>query len=300
MITPTGRTSTEVGDTPDMSEHTRVLELIHAVSLERGEPRVGAWLADHRVEVLAAVRACDRDGARGMGTRLAAAVWPAAHLVRDPRWWTELAEAGEALAIADRDPAALVDLLHGGAATFAGHGDLLRAEERWVRALAITRRDGDRDRGEAVLCALGALYRGWGRLSKALDAYLGLVDLRRDAGDPAGTADALAEVGVTMHAAGRLRSATEYFDRADEVLSEAASPAALTAHARVLVWCGRTRWEQDQHDAARRRWSRALAMLVDLDDDAANRVRALLATEPDASPDFPYSNTSSSPSGGGG
>ncbi len=287
-----------------MSEHARVLELMAALSLERGEPaRAGAWLADHRAEVLATLWACDRDGAPELGTRLAAAAWPAAALVPDPRFWEELAEAGETLAIACRDPAALVDLLHAAATTFAAHGDRSRAEERWVRALAVIRRDGLRDlgRGQAVLSALGALYRDCGRLSKALDAYLGLVDLRRDAGDPAGTADALAEVGATMHAAGRLGSATDYFDRADEAMGEVGevSPEVLTAHARILVWCGRTRWEQDQHDAARRRWSRALAMLVDVDDDAANRVRALLAAEPAAHPQFAYwSNTSSSLSGG--
>ncbi|MFL6118840.1 hypothetical protein [Actinophytocola sp.] len=268
-----------------MSEH--VLELIEAVS---HEPR---WLVGHHAEVLAAVLSCDRDGSRGNGTRLASAVWPAAGQVRDPRWWQELAEAGEALAIADRDPAALVDLLHGCAMTFAAHGDRLRAEERWVRALAVARRDGLTDRAQAVLSALGALYRGWGRLSKALDAYLGLVDLRQAAGDPAGTADALVEVGATMHAAGRPRSAEEYFDRADDLLAGGDAPAT---HARVLVWCGRTRWEQGQHGAARRRWSRALAMLVDVDEEAANRVRELLATE---SPVFRYwANTSSSPSGG--
>ncbi|HEX6353197.1 hypothetical protein [Actinophytocola sp.] len=286
-----------------MSEHARVLELIQEVSLDRHEPaRVESWLADHRAEVLAAVRACDRDGLRGTGTRLAAAVWPAAGLLRDPGWWEDLAEAGEALAIADRDPAMLVDLLHGGAATFAEHGDRRRAEERWVRALAIVRRDGlrDRRRSQAVLSSLGALYRGWGRLSKALDAYLGLVDLRREVGDPVGTADALAEVGATMHAAGRLASAMDYFDRADREMSHAgAEPQLLPVHARILVWCGRTRWEQGQHGAARRRWSRALALLVDVDEVAANRVRALLATDPGSLPEFPYlSNTSSSPSGG--
>lgn len=278
-----------------MSNHARVLELIEAVSREPAP-----WLAEHRADVLAAVLACDRDGSRALGTRLATAVWPVARLVADPRWWEDLAAAGEALAIADRDPATLVDLLHGGATTFAEHGDRLRAEERWVRALAIVRRDGDHDRGQAVLSALGALYRDWGRLSKALDAYLGLVDLRQQLGDPAGTADALAEVGATMHAAGRLRSATEYFDRADELMSQVTAP---TAHARILVWCGRTRWEQDQHDAARRRWSRALAMLVDVDDEAATYVRALLATaDPDEDPEFRHwdgvSNTASSRSGG--
>jgi tetratricopeptide (TPR) repeat protein len=286
-----------------MSEDTRIVELTRAVSLERhGMARVGAWLAEHRAEVLAAVRACDRDGSRESGMRLAAAVWPAAGLVDDPRWWAELAEAGEGLAIEARDPAALVGLLHGGAATFAEHGDRLRAEERWVRALAILRRDGmrDLDRGDAVLSALGALYRDWGRLSKAMDAYLELVELRRDLGRPAATADALAEVGATMYAAGRLVSAADYFDRADETLTEAepAGPAAVAAHARILVWCGRTRWERGEHGAARRWWSRALAMLVDVDEAAADRVRALLAAGPEGCPEFSYwagrSNTSSS------
>lgn len=276
-----------------MSEHTRVLDLVQAVDLdEHGAAAVGAWLAAHRAEVVAAVLACDRDTARGLGTRLAAAAWPAARLVRDPRWWTELAEAGEALAIADGEPGVLADLLHRAAATFAEGGDRVVAEERWVRALAVLRRDGlpGQDR---VLAALGSLYRDWGRLGKALDAYLGLVDVRRDAGDQPGTAAALAEVGTTMHAAGRVRSAMTYFDQADEVMGR--TGAAPAEHARVLVWSGRTRWEQGNHNAARNRWSQALALLVDVDEEEANRVRALLAGDLD----FPYlSNTSSSPSGG--
>ncbi|WP_133903444.1 tetratricopeptide repeat protein [Actinophytocola oryzae] len=285
----------EAGDAPVMSEHRRVLELIDAVSLERHGPAgVGVWLGDHRAEVVATIRACDQDGAREQGTRLAAAVWPSAALVRDPRWWEELAGVGEALAVADRDPRRLAELLHSAAATFAAHGDRLRAEERWVRALAVVRRDGDRVRHEAVLGGLGDLYRGWGRLSKALDAYLGLVDLRRDLDDPARLAEAYVAVATTMHDAGRLRSATDYFDRADEVLTEVEAPVT---HAGVLVWCGRTRWEQGEHGAARRRWSRALAMLVDVDEDTADRVRALLATGQDERPPY-WSNTASSPSGG--
>lgn len=275
-----------------MSEHARVGELIDAVSLERhGAARVGAWLGEHRADVTAAVLACDRDRLRELGISLAAATWPAAGLVPDPRWWEDLARAGEGLAIAERHPDALVDLLHSAATTFAQYGDHAKAEARLVRALAITRRTGTH--GDVVLTALGRLYRDWGRLGKALDAYLGLVDLRRDADDPAGTADALAEVGATMHAAGRVGTAMDYFDRADEALVDV--KGAVTDHARILVWCGRTRWEQGLHSAARSRWSRALALLVDVDDDAANEVRALLAAE------RPYeSKTSRSSSGGGG
>jgi tetratricopeptide (TPR) repeat protein len=277
-----------------MSEHALVVGLIDAVSLERhGSARVAAWLAEHRTAVPAALRTCDQDELREVGLRLAAATWTAADLLPDPRWWTDVATAGESLAIAGRDPVALVDLLHSAATTFARHGDQQRAEERLVRALAIARRTGGRQ-NDAVLTALAGLYRDWGRLGKALDAYLGLVDLRREAGDPAGTAAALAEVGATMHAAGRLRTAMEYFDRADEEIADA--PATETSHARILVWCGRTRWEQGLHSDARRRWSRALALLVDVDDTAANEVRELLANGP--AERTQTSNTSWSSSGG--
>ena len=200
------------------------------------------------------------------------------------------------MAIADRAPGSLVELLDLAAATFAGHGDRVRAEERWVRALAVARRDGLAGQGR-VLGALGGLYRDWGRLGKALDAYLALVEVRRAVGDLAGVAAGLVEVGTTMHAAGRLGSAVAYFDRADEAMGQAAAGSA--EHAGVLLWCGWARWERGERGAARRRWVRALAMLVDVDEAGADRVRALLASGPDGDPGFPYaSNTASSPSGG--
>ncbi|HEV2781257.1 MAG TPA: hypothetical protein VGX25_17890 [Actinophytocola sp.] len=300
-----------------------------ALDLRRHDPAdAGAWLARHRAEVLAAVRACDHGGLRRTGTRLASAAWPFAGRVRDPDWWQGLADAGEALAIAERDPSLLADLLHRSAATFAGHDDRLRAEAQWVRALAIIRRrdasarvtPAERDRGAAVLTGMGALYCGWGRLSKALDAYLELAELHRAAGDAAGVAEALTRVAATMHLAGRLSSASDQFAQADEAMAPVtgagdAAPGALTFHARILMWWGRALWEQGHHGAARRRWSRALAMLVDVDDAAADHVRALLATAqedplpggyPIPAPDDALrhdggvSNTSSSSSGGKG
>ena len=280
-----------------------------AVDLGRHDPaEVDAWLARHHPEVLAAIRACDRDGLRRLGMRLALAVLPSA---KAP-WWAELAEAGEALAIADRDPELLADLLHHSAATFAGHGDRLRAEEQWVRALAIIRRPdhlepGNRDLGIAVLSGLGALYREWGRLGQALDADLGLVDLRLAEGDPLGIAEAMTTVAATMHAAGRASTAADYLAQADEaitaILGADDSLEVLALHTQILIRWGLALWDHGQHTAARRPWSRALAMLIDVDDDAAEHVRALLATAPDDALPIGYpglSNTSSSSSGGKG
>lgn len=230
------------------------------------------WVARHHGEILAAVRACDRSGLRHVGAGLALATWPFA----GPPWWAELAGAGEALAIAERDAGMLADLLHRSALRYAAAGERLRAEEQWVRALAIVRRSAkDHDREEPVLTGLSALYRDWGRLGKALDTELGLVDLRREAGDPVALAEALAGVADTMRAAGRVGSAAEYLGQADAVITGTADTSSL--HARILTSWGRALWDLGELAAARRQWSRALAMLVDIDDEAADEVRALLA-----------------------
>jgi tetratricopeptide (TPR) repeat protein len=259
-----------------------------AVDLEQHSPvEVGAWVRRHWPELLAGVRACDRDGLRRCGTGLAYAIWPAAGLAPDPQGWSELAEAGESLAIADRDPPMLADLLHRSAAAFAEQGDRLRAEAQWVRALAVFRREhGEVGRGAAILTGLAALYREWGRLGKALDADLSLVELRRSEGEPVRTAQALTEVATTMREAGRLRTAADYFGQADAELSpitgeDDAGPGPLSVHARILLWGGRTWWDLGESGRARRWWSRALAMMIDVDDDIADHVRALLATAPD-------------------
>jgi tetratricopeptide (TPR) repeat protein len=267
-----------VSVSPEHAEPARVADLVRRLS-EEPDP---AWLVEHHKEVLGVILACDRDGLREMGARLAFAVWPVAGSVPDPEWWRELAGAGEALAIAVRDPAMLVDLLDRSARVFAAQGQRADAEAQWVRALAITRRPPGaelRGRGVAILSELGALYREWGRLGKALDAYLGLVDLRRAAGDPRETAEALATVAATMYAAGRAGSAAGYFAQAADAMPEDTDDPL---YPRILVWWGRVLWEQGERGPARRRWSEALARVVDVDEELAEHVRALLAAEADA------------------
>jgi tetratricopeptide (TPR) repeat protein len=275
-------------------------DLVRAFTDYHADAMNDGWLGLHSAEVLAALRACDRGGLRRHGTRLAIAAWCIG--APDLRLWDELASAGEALAIADRDPVTLAELLHRSAQTFAEQGDRLRAETQWVRALAVVRRGtGNDELHEAVLAGLSELYRGWGRLGEALDADQAVVELRRTAADPIELGKALAQVASTMRAGGRLSSAAEYFAQAGEALTDTDDQALF--HAWVLVSWGRVLWDQEHHGPARRRWSDALATLIDVDDKAADHVRGLLAT-PDGKPlpaDYDgLSNTSWSSSGGNG
>ena len=54
--------------------------------------------------------------------------------------------------------------------------------------------------------------------------------------------------------------------------------ALLHSEPQILVSWGRALRDQGLDGPARRQWSRALAMLIDVDDEAAEAVRALLAT----------------------
>ncbi len=201
----------------------------------------------------------------------------------------------------------LADLLVRSAQVFANSDDRKAAERQWVRALAVAGQMADRERYADLLLVLGDFYRDWGRLHKALDVLEELVaECERTACSPTALATALAEVGMTMLDARRPISAAAYLSRADDVLTSATAPAVTSAvasagehgehdgqkdrgddvtrlHASILVDLGRAHEEQESFGAASRIYSRALTLLVDVDDDAADRVRTLLASASHAS-----------------
>jgi hypothetical protein len=74
---------------------------------------------------------------------------------------------------------------------------------------------------------------------------------------------------------GRVDSAIDYATRAQDAV-EALPDAPARQRAEVAVLLGRALWASGAESVARRRFSHALALLVDVDDAAADRVRALL------------------------
>ncbi|AHI01011.1 tetratricopeptide repeat protein [Kutzneria albida] len=240
------------------------------------------WLVTHRAVLLAALAVAVQDGDGEDAIRLASWLWslvpvtPA--LLNDAEWRDRLARAGENAAIHSRNPHALGLLLDLSSACAAQAGDFARAEEQRIRSTAIWRRLGEHDRLVAAVNALGVVYRDWGRLHRALDVYFELIAECQLRNDLRGHAHALHAVGLTMITAGRSDSAVEYLRRADRAFRAMPEPAPVE-HAHVAVALGRIYWRQNQFSRARRCFSTALALLVDVDDQAADRVRALLSTQ---------------------
>lgn len=237
-----------------------------------------AWLADHLSSLLVAVRIGTQDGLHELAARLAAAVWEAAPDVLDLQRCQELSQWGEEASIRWQNPQFLATLLDHSARFLRRAEDLRGAEGQWIRALAIGRRLRDSKIAFAALESLGELYGEWGRPHRRLDAELELLAWQQRAGNELDVVRAQVRIGSTMLSVGRAGSALEHFLQAERGLSMLGD-AAAQEHADVLIMLGRVHWQMGAAGTARRCFSQALTILVDLDAAAADRVRVLLRTE---------------------
>jgi hypothetical protein len=259
---------------------------VGAVAGFTGSAQAVEWVVAYRGLLLTAVQLGALVGLSQDACWLAAVLWPITANVDvlrvDRAWATDLARHGEEAAIQGRDPHTLGTVLEHSAQLAEYHADRLTAEAQWVRALAVWRELAEHTRVVGVLTALIGLYRSWGRFHRALDAAVELVSETQRAADDRGTALALGAVGVTMLAANRPDSAVDYLNQADRAMSQLVEP--LTAeHAHTLVALGRAHWRLGAWSMARRRFSAALALWVDLDDTEADYVRLLLG-QPEGEP----------------
>lgn len=234
-------------------------------------------------ELIAVVRGVHRCGQPRLGVDLADATWRSASTPTvdkvAPELWSRLCEAGESCATDTHHPVLLVQLLDHSAEHFAAdhHRDL--AERQWISAFTVARQAGLDDAADQISRRLAALYREWGRLHKSLDVLQNLVDRHRANPDSDATdrADALADLGATYLQANRPADAADALIEADGLLRKSHSGAVLRLHGRVLTTLGRAAEAQGEPSTASRHYSRALALLIDVDEQAAQDARACLA-----------------------
>jgi tetratricopeptide (TPR) repeat protein len=235
-------------------------------------------------EVVAVVRGAGRTHAFLWGARLADAAWRQSNVFDHvtPEQWLPLCEAGERCATEAQNPRLLISLLRHSGAYFATVDRRHLTESQWLRALSLARQADDVDTADAISRALAELYREWGRLHKALDVLQNLVHYRREKGNdqPLGVAEALGDLGATLLQANRPADAVDILIAANTVLrdvSRSVTPEIVILHGTVLTTLGKACEAQGEPAKAARHYSRALALLIDVDERAAQEVRDRLA-----------------------
>lgn len=233
------------------------------------------WVAANRSTIIVTIRMLTRTTQFDAAAALAATVWQVAGHVDDASWWQALARSGEDAAIGARDPRVLIELLSASAEVFAAAGDLRTAQQQRIRAVDVCYRFGDPARTVAALTALRDLYLDWNRVSKALDVSLELVAAYESAGEWDATVGALSDMGTILLGGHRFAAAETYLARADQIVTDAPDQISPAVRARMLELRGRAVWHTGEPHRAHRYFDNALALLVDVDDAAADRVRRL-------------------------
>ena len=228
--------------------------------------------------IIAAVTAAGRLKLVDEALALTVRTWRATTPTNDWAWWHQLAHVSEEIATEAREADRLIELLQESGAAYARTGAGHRADRQWRRAFSLTDATYDHARSAELLLLIGERRRTAGLLGQALTIFHELIRLFTDTNDRLGLAEALIEMTVTLLRAGRRGDAEHYLGRAiDTLTAEEPSPTEVTRRTQALVRIGRL-WEQlGSPGKAVPLYSSALAMLVDVDDETADEVRALLA-----------------------
>lgn len=242
---------------------------------EAGNPPLDA----HRgATIIAAVTAAGRLNLVEEALTLTMQTWRATTPTNDWTWWHTLAHVSEEIATEARDADRLIELLQESGTAYARTGAGHRADRQWRRAFSLTDATHDHRRSAALLLLIGARRRTAGLLGQALTVFHELIRLFTDTNDRLGLVEALIEMTVTLLRGGRRGDAERYLGRAvDTLATEEPSPTEVTRHTQALVRIGQLWEELEFSGKAVPVYSNALAMLVDVDDEAADEVRALLA-----------------------
>jgi tetratricopeptide (TPR) repeat protein len=241
-----------------------------------------------RADVLGVLRAANQHEMPYLAARVARTAWnivvPGAisqdtsGASGDLAWVRILAAEGEQAASYSRQPRLLAELLDLSARTYSAAGDWQGADTAWVRALYLMDKLGDEDEYTRYLELLATNYQGAGQATALATILVELVE-RYERGDvPQRAAWALARLGATMLDSGRLDSAILHLHRADRLLSQLPdTPDLRMRRAGILTDLGQAHAHRHAVNRARTCYREALALVVDLDETAARRIRDLQA-----------------------
>jgi tetratricopeptide (TPR) repeat protein len=237
------------------------------------------WFDSHREQILAVAQEAVAHGDPRTAASFLVAAWSLVPPETDAYWCDSLRECGRSLSEVLPASPVLAGVYRRTAEVYFARGDHRIAEAEGLRELAVWRRLDDPDEHVEALAALARTFLARDRLHRAIDCAderlsVHLRHQRHDA-----VAEDLQRLGALMIRAGRADTAVDYLTRARDAFDDLPdAPAGRQAEVRVLL--GRALWLTGAEALARRQFSRALQLLVDVDHDAAERVRELLAIPP--------------------
>jgi hypothetical protein len=259
---------------PDMSQPEIDQVLAHVATVAHTHTTASGMPPAIRTDTVTLLQAASQHRRFTITSTVARAAWRSPTIHEDLDWTRELACYGENAAIAARQPELFIELLNNSADTYSSAADWPGAERAWLRALAIVEDLSDTPRAIHFLQLLTTNYLNWDQPHRALDMQLEVVAIHERADDPIKTAEAMATVARIMTDGGRTEAAIEYLKRANHTLRTHPHPEAASLHATILGDLGQTHARLGRINSARTYYRRALALVIDTDEETANRIRA--------------------------
>jgi tetratricopeptide (TPR) repeat protein len=230
------------------------------------------WDAQHD-HILSVIESLIAGGQPETAVSLLSQVWTIVPAQAQPPWCSRLRECGTLLATELPTSRVLAEVLQYSARACIQQGDYRNAEFDGMRELAIWRQLDDYPGAVGALRRLADTFRLRDRLHLVIDCADQILTWSLRHQDQ--VAGALRNLGLVMVEAGRVDSAIDYLSRA-RVASDALPDLPVAQRAELIAQLGRALWMSGAESLARRRFSEALALLVDVDDVAAERMRVLL------------------------
>ncbi|ONI91785.1 hypothetical protein ALI144C_00665 [Actinosynnema sp. ALI-1.44] len=235
------------------------------------------WLRRNHKEILATAREAVRgDDPRTAATFLTAA-WELVPADMDTTWCDSLRECGHDLSATGAESPELAAVFRRSAAVYYARGDYRFAEAEGLAELAVWRELDDPDEHVAALDSLARTFLARDRLHRAMDCADERLEVHIEHGRQHDIAADLQHLGRLMLLADRPDTAVDYLTRARDAFDELPGVTAQQ-HARVRMLLGCALWRTGGEAGARREFSNALRVVVDVDDTTADKIRELLST----------------------
>jgi tetratricopeptide (TPR) repeat protein len=100
------------------------------------------------------------------------------------------------------------------------HADLKRAEEKFLQAIAIYQRVGERENLGIVYNSVGLIYDDWGQYDKAVGYYEKSLAIKRELKDRKGEGATLTNLGIVYKEWGQYDKAVEYYEKSLAICRE--------------------------------------------------------------------------------